>query len=281
MLKIHPPSSGPIFKSQELSIRGIGIREVMPPCYIHRPGGSGDYLFMIFHDPVCLGEHAEFLHDAGTMVFWKKGAPHFYGNPFKHWRHSWIHCDGRDVVDALRCLPHSRRDSIHFSNCSRVEKYLFDIHGEITGFVKPDRMIVRNILANLVREAARSQSASRTTAVPEALLAARLTIDTRYHERLTLAQLSSDAGFSIPYFCTEFRRHFGFPPITYLLQRRMLMAATLLRGTMLRIGEIGQRVGYDDPYHFSKLFKTSFGMPPSSLRSMERAGVTVLRSDKK
>ncbi|MCE9543587.1 MAG: AraC family transcriptional regulator, partial [Verrucomicrobia bacterium] len=55
--------------------------------------------------------------------------------------------------------------------------------------------------------------------------------------------------------------------------RWMLMAATLLRGIMLGIGEIGQRVGFDDPYHFSKLFKTYFGMPPSSLRFMERAGV--------
>jgi two-component system response regulator YesN len=77
------------------------------------------------------------------------------------------------------------------------------------------------------------------------------------------------------------RRHFAFPPIAYLLQRRMLMADTLLRETMLRIGEIGQRVGYDDPHHFPKLFKTSFGMPPSSFHSMERAGVTVLRRHKK
>lgn len=59
------------------------------------------------------------------------------------------------------------------------------------------------------------------------------------------------------------------------------MAATLLRGTMLRIAESGRRVGCDDPYCFSKLFKSSFGMPPSCLRSMERAGVTGLQSDKK
>jgi len=34
------------------------------------------------------------------------------------------------------------------------------------------------------------------------------------------------------------------------------------------IQEVAAKVGYDDVYHFSKLFKKRFGMPPSKIRRL-------------
>jgi hypothetical protein len=34
-----------------LRIRGLGVREAMPPGFINRPSGTGDWLFMYFHTP--------------------------------------------------------------------------------------------------------------------------------------------------------------------------------------------------------------------------------------
>ena len=34
------------------------------------------------------------------------------------------------------------------------------------------------------------------------------------------------------------------------------------------IQEVAAEVGYDDVYHFSKLFKKRFGMPPSKIRKL-------------
>ena len=265
MLKIRYLSQKPLFRTNRLSIRGLGINEVMPPCLVERPEGTGDYLFMIFHDPVRIGKGNGDLHDAGTMILWDKGAPHYYGNPLIRWSHSWIHCDGQDVGAALLAARIPRGKPIHLANPSHADRYLFDIHEELAGPMKPDRVIIRNTLANLIQEAGRSRL--QKTPIPAPLLAARQIIDMHYDHRLTLAQLASEAGLSIPHFCTAFRQHFGMPPIAYLVQRRMHVAAMLLRGTALGVGEIGQRVGYDDPYHFSKLFKASFGMPPSRFAS--------------
>ncbi len=55
MFKVRYLYPQPLFKTPGLSIRGIGIREVMLPSYFQRPTGTGDYLFMIFHDSVQLG----------------------------------------------------------------------------------------------------------------------------------------------------------------------------------------------------------------------------------
>lgn len=257
----------PVFKDSSLSIRGIGIFETMPPCYVERPEGTGDFLFMVFHDPVCVGRPpTDRPVPAGSMIFWNRTAAHHYGSRKHRWSHSWVHCDGPAVKDALRRSHISSDESIHLFDPSRIGKYLFDLHDEISGRLEPDREIVRNTLTNLIREAARSKTSTQQRPVPEHLLRVREILDTHYAEEVSLQRLSRAAGLSIAHLCTEFRSHFGVPPITYLIHRRLNIASRLLRETSLAVGIIGQRVGYDDPYYFSKLFKSHTGMTPSSLR---------------
>ncbi len=258
----------PVFRSRDLSIRGIGIHETMPPSQVRRPEGTGDYLFMVFHDPVEFGPPGQIQRlSGGTIVLWPRGAGHFYGDPHHRWSHSWIHCDGRAVSQAMGGARAWQGRPIQLSDPPRVEHYLFDLHEELTGTDKPDRVIVQNTLSNLIRESLRSGRRPRKLPVPDNLLAARQSIDTRYHEKLSLAGLAKQAGLSLPHFCTEFRRRFGAPPIAYLIQRRLHAAAALLRETTMRIGDIGARVGYSDTYYFSRHFKARFGVPPSHVRS--------------
>ena len=263
MLKIRPRASEPLFQSAHLCIRGIGIHEVMPPCFVRRPDGTGDYLFMIFHSPVQIGDLETTPVKPGMMVLWERGAAHFYGNPALRWAHSWIHCDGRDIRKAWKAVGIHTGQPIRLSNPSRAEDYLLSIYEELTGPMEPDGVIIRNTLGNLIQEAARSRTRPQTSPIPENLLFVREFINTTYNERVTLDQLAAKAGLSVSHFCTEFRQYFGTPPIAYLIQRRMHVAARLLCETTMRVGEIGRHVGYDDPYYFSKHFKDCFGMPPS------------------
>jgi AraC-like DNA-binding protein len=246
------------------------MREKMPPSLINRPAGTGDYLFMLFVDEVQL----KLGHDwrpapAGTIVFWDRGASHFYGNPARPWSHSWIHCDGRQVDAMLNDARTPRGRALILPAPARIERYLFDLHEEITGFARPSAPILRNILECLLYAAARRESSNDRPPIPENLRLARESIDAGYHQRFTLTVLAARAGLSVPHFCTEFRRHFGMPPITYLIGRRMRVADALLRGTTARIGEIGRQVGYEDPYYFSTHFKRFFGFPPSALRGID------------
>tara|TARA_B100001971_G_scaffold102173_1_gene94174 strand:- start:12178 stop:12366 length:189 start_codon:yes stop_codon:yes gene_type:complete len=52
----------------------------------------------------------------------------------------------------------------------------------------------------------------------------------------------------------------------YLAERRAKMAANLLLSTPLRVGEIGQQVGWSDPKVFSRNFRKYFGMKASDYR---------------
>jgi len=72
------------------------------------------------------------------------------------------------------------------------------------------------------------------------------------------------------HFSAEFRRHFGVPPVGYLIRRRLHHAAYLLQDVNLSVAEAGQRVGYDDLFYFSKLFKRFHGASPRAWRERSR-----------
>ncbi len=265
MLPIRYLGQVPRFHTPALTLRGLGIREVMPPCFVQRPQGTGDYLFMLFHDPVRLGEHGTVFHEAGTVILWPKGVPHFYGNPLARWSHSWVHCDGPAVARALRAakVPCGKP----LANTSASTRYLLDLHEELTASQNPNAVVLRNTLENFIQQAVRPRGiATAARSIPAPMLAAREQIETRYDEPLTLEALAAGAGLSPAHFCTQFRQHFGIPPVACLVQRRMRAAAALLKGTNLPVGEVGSRVGCGDPFYFSKLFKNCFGKPPSQFR---------------
>ncbi len=251
----------PLFRSAGLRVRGLGIRETMPPSFVSR-AGTGDVLFMAFHSPVRVGDAAA---AEGSAVVWTPRLGQHYGNPAARWSHSWLHCDGSRVRAALRASRLVPGRPFPLRDAARVERYLFDIHEELAGG-EADAAILGNLVENLVREAGRRGARARPP-VPPGLEKAKRRLDAHYDQPLALEGLAAEAGFSAPYFCTLFRRHFGTSPIEYLLLLRMRAAATLVRGTSLPLGEIGRAVGCPDPYHFSKLFKQRFGVPPSRLRN--------------
>ena len=255
------------FRSKLLSVRGIGIGEVMPPSFIERPSGTGDYLFMLFFDAVALGQQRRPLQP-GTMVMWDRGSPHHYGCPTRRWRHSWLHCDGKAVEKIRISAGISGEKIVRLSDPSVVDRHLLDVHVEIGRGRRADPVIVRNLIENLVRAGSRGDEAPpEATPVPTAIAAACVHIDSHYDGALTLAHLAKIAGLSPGHFCTQFRSHYGVPPMAYLLHRRLQAAAALIRGTSDSVGDVGRRVGFPDPYYFSKRFKLQFGLSPSQLRS--------------
>lgn len=87
-----------------------------------------------------------------------------------------------------------------------------------------------------------------------------------YSRQITLADLARIAGREPRYFCRRFSRERGISPIAALTQERMRAAKKLLTLTRLPVGEVGQRVGYQDTYHFSKRFKEVVGLSPRLYR---------------
>ena len=63
-----------------------------------------------------------------------------------------------------------------------------------------------------------------------------------------------------------FRKSAGLPPGQFLLECRMRLARNLLANTSMRIGEIAAETGFNDMFHFSRIFKKRFGKSPVAYR---------------
>jgi AraC-like DNA-binding protein/mannose-6-phosphate isomerase-like protein (cupin superfamily) len=78
----------------------------------------------------------------------------------------------------------------------------------------------------------------------------------------TLAELAAWAGYSPQHLNRTFRRVLGVTPLQYLMRMRMERAAELLIEGRLTVRAVGERVGFADPYYFSRAFKQHFGRSP-------------------
>lgn len=90
---------------------------------------------------------------------------------------------------------------------------------------------------------------------------------------VNLSAIASDMGFSASYLTKVFKEHNdGQTPVKYLSELRMVTAKQLLLDTDLSVKEIGEQVGYSDPFHFSKAFKQLVGVSPAQYRGGSRLG---------
>lgn len=86
-------------------------------------------------------------------------------------------------------------------------------------------------------------------------------------EPLTSATLARQANLSTSHFTRVFKKRFSVSPIYYVIQKRVALACSLLTETSMTLSEISRRVGYDDPYYFSRLFKKQTGVCPTGYRA--------------
>jgi AraC family transcriptional regulator, arabinose operon regulatory protein len=262
--------TNPPLASRELTINGVGVQEKMPPRMVERLSGTADYLFMVFYDAVDIHAHGKLQRCApGTIMLWEPRHAHIYGSTEKHWDHSWTHCDGRTVARVLKESGVPLNVPILLPDPWMCDHYLEDIHHELTHFAQPDAVIVENLLENWIREIARvARGVPGQQTVPKNFLALKAYIEANYELPLSLEQLASKIHLSVPHLCSQFKKHFGVSVIGYAIQLRLHQAAYLLQDRSLGVGEIARRVGYEDIYYFSKLFKDYYGASPRNARKV-------------
>lgn len=92
-------------------------------------------------------------------------------------------------------------------------------------------------------------------------------ITRNYSSDIEVGFLASLEGMGLTRFRKIFKDHTGMSPCEYIISRRISAACRLLIQTNLDIGEIAEKVGYDDQYYFGRIFKKKIGISPGRYRA--------------
>jgi AraC-like DNA-binding protein len=84
---------------------------------------------------------------------------------------------------------------------------------------------------------------------------------------LSLEDIARSVNFSASHYSALFRKKTGFAPIEYFNHLKVQKACQFLLYTELRVNEIADKLGMEDPYYFSRMFSKLMGISPNEYRA--------------
>ncbi len=223
----------------------------------------------------CDLEGTRYSVPGNTLLVIPAGCSHAYGaSEDDPWSIEWFHAIGTGVPDYLRRLglgqgapllelqPEAWESSLFREALSSLEE----------GFTESHLLYAAQALGHLLSRLILRQKRSTADVSSGPARMEKIAAYLRDHhaQSLTIPDLASMAGCSISHFASLFLKHTGHPPMDYLIRTRIEQACRLLDFTGLSIKEIAVRVGYEDPYYFSRLFKHVTTRSPKSYRDMRK-----------
>ena len=129
------------------------------------------------------------------------------------------------------------------------------------------RLQVEELLATALSSSEQTQPAAIFRRDRERADEVAYMVESRFLERLSLAELASTAGLSIFHTCRVFRRVKGTSIHRYHQEVRLRHALALLLGTRRPIAEVAAETGFANQGHLGNLFRRRFGVTPARVRT--------------
>lgn len=96
-------------------------------------------------------------------------------------------------------------------------------------------------------------------------------MDENIERRLTLEDIAIYAGFSPSYLSAMLKKRTGYGPITYFNLMKIRKACVFLDTTAMKLNQISFKLGFQDPFYFSRLFTKIMGISPKAYRKQPKA----------
>lgn len=257
---------------KNLLITRVGYCSEAKEHYIPRPEGSMDYVIHF-----CLKGKGWYRNEYGSWVvkpyqalMIPKNIPHAYGADNKEpWSIHWLHCTG-ELVHAFfqRAEITSQNPLLNLSALPAFTQKIEQIYNCLKQVHHEDNLLeASGILFQLLSEMGASKNSHELThkshdQIEQSLEFMQENID----KNLTIKQLAQSASLSISRYSYLFKNLMEISPVEYFNRLRIQQAAQELLTTGDSISEISQRLGYEDPYYFSKSFKKQMGVAPKFFR---------------
>ncbi|HHY64839.1 MAG TPA: AraC family transcriptional regulator [Clostridiaceae bacterium] len=238
---------------------GPGVRDH----YIIHIVSSGKGIYTVNGKTYGLEAGHGFLICPGQIVYYKADD----NNP---WTYYWVGFHGLKAEQVLKKAGLSK-DKLIFSmtESDNLIPSLSDLINEARHNVS-DLMLtglLYRFLAYLVnRSENKTQAGDRVIDTTRYVSKAVEYIEKNFSGELTVQSVADYLKIDRSYLSTLFSKHLGTTPRDFIIKYRMDKACELLKNPQLSVSDVARSVGYEDPFQFSKTFKSRTGQSPLYFR---------------
>ena len=209
---------------------------------------------------------------ASEVLFIPANKPHAYGaDDDDPWSIHWAHFAGTAAASYASLLPaHEFVLSIPSADAKEIARMFRESYRlASTGLTERTVLLVshglRYVLGLLFFQTGRSLGGA-SRAIAHDLTKSIEFMRANVARSLTLQELSRHAGLSPTRYSALFREQTGASPVDHHIRLRMQAACHYLDTTALSVKEVAAKLGYDDPYYFSRIFQKILGCSPLAYR---------------
>ena len=150
---------------------------------------------------------------------------------------------------------------------NQVNRYmiedLINIHKCSTNPIANDRLRVNSLYFSILYYATRVRpDGNRSNVIRKAVQA----IENEWNRNEKMEKYAALCNMSSSRFYQEFREYAGMSPTKYRNHIRINIAKSDLLNTNMKIKEIAEKVGFDDAFYFSRIFRNITGMSPNKFK---------------
>ena len=127
---------------------------------------------------------------------------------------------------------------------------------------------IEGLVLEILAEFARSQVKAGSMLVPRWLQQATDIVESRFLERLSLADIAAEVGVHYVHLSRQFHKYNRCTIGDLIRRRRVQYASHLLAHSQTPLAEIALICGFSDQSHLSFLFKRYMGVSPSKFRAL-------------
>jgi len=207
----------------------------------------------------------------GELLVIQSGTPHVYGADREClWAISWMQLAGVNLAFFLNQIGVTAdQPVIQIGDDPQLPALFHELLGVIEAGCTPAHLsqaaqsIAR--LFELLSGQLRGQACSEADAAQK-IRQSIAYMSEHLDQPLQVAALAAKANISQSHYFALFKRYIGSTPIEYFTQLRIQRACHLLSTTSMSVKGVAAALGYDDPFYFSRVFRSVQGVAPSDFR---------------
>ncbi len=265
-------SKNPITK--QLYTTHIGYYPKAKYHFRERPQGSNEYIFIYCEEGKGWIKHGNQVYhlNKNQAFILPPNEAHAYGSDnSKPWSIFWLHFCGENSSMFSSII--GRLIDIEESDKSRYnDRFLLfeEIFQNLEMGYSPENLeytsfCLMHFLASLkyINQYREIKNVKELDVIQKSILFMKENLE----NKIGLEEISQYAGYSTSHFGSLFVEKTSYSPMEYYNQLKIQRACSYLQFSDLKIKEIAFRLGYYDPFHFSKAFRAEMEITPKEYRS--------------